>query len=130
MNAAWTLIEAPSLAHDKMMATRFGSKLNQRMRTERKVVANLLEYLRSLGWNVIRVNDGEERTKVATTQAAMELMFNLDEVWVNVKRPTDKRAETLFFVFGNAGWECLNDYSLGTPEFDAAMEAFDFEQFE
>jgi hypothetical protein len=120
----------PKLAHDAMMAREFGSKLNTRMHTERQVVWDLCAHLAKAGFEPYRLDDGEVLTKVADAKAAMELLFNLDEGRLYFSRKGGGVRECVFFVFGNDGWDCAADMSCGRPDWDAAIESFDFERYE
>jgi hypothetical protein len=122
----------PVLDHDKMMYERFGcdSHLRVKGRLERRIVWNLFAHLAQHGWLPWSVFDGEERTRTYTPKAAMELMFNLDEVHVTM-RDLRGNEHWIFFTLGE-GVDIICDYSFapgGKDNFEAAMDAFDGEDF-
>lgn len=124
------IVEPPVLAHDTMMLTKWGNKLNQCMRTERKLIWNLLAHLEARGFKLTGANDGDEQYKLTDMKAAMEVVFSVDEAWLYVRKNKARIGHTIFIVLGNDGYDCVNDYSIGeTDGFTAAMESFDFEQF-
>ena len=135
--APWTVRhDVPALDHDKMMAERFGSEISPRMRIERRVVFNLCEYLLANGFELLQVYDGDEFTKVKTSKEAMELIFNLDEASLRVRkagrRPDGKRwpEHGILIVLGNDGWDAVADYNYSRDDadhFNAIMEVFDGE---
>jgi len=121
----------PALAHDAMMAKTYGQKLNARMRVERQVVWDLIQHLANAGFVPVLVDDGDERTKVTGAKPAMELLFNLDEATLRFAKTSEpgRAKECVYFVFGNDGWDCAADMSCGRPDWDKAIESFDFEHY-
>ncbi len=125
------ILQPPPLDHDAMMAARFGHSTSPRGRCERRLVFNLLTQLESLGFKLVHVFDGDSQTPVTSPKDAMELMFNLDDCYVFVKK-AGHHAHWIRFVFGNSGWDSINDHSYlaGDPDgFLAFMDAFDGEAF-
>lgn len=118
----------PDLAHDAVMRARFGQKISDRGRLERRIAWQMLEHMRAAGFKVRTVYDGEDETPVLSCKAAMELMFNLDECGVNFSRKANDAYEAVFFVFGN-GVDIVSDARYRSPEFLAAVESFDAERF-
>lgn len=129
--ATTTQIEqAPDLDHDAMMLKRFGTKLGPNQRLERRIVWNLLRHLERAGFAVHSIHDGDEIVDVADSKAAMELVFNLDEAWLHVRKSPRSGSHTIALVMGN-GIDIVSDWSIPrTPNgFNEAMNAFDAEQF-
>lgn len=121
------LIQAPALDHDAMMASRFGSKLDQRMLNERAVVWTLCQFLDGHGFDVISVHDGVESTKVSTAKEAMELLFNLDEGVLRVRKQGFNRQQGIWFIFGNGneGWDVISDHSYDDADIDGFNQVMD-----
>lgn len=91
-----------------------------RRRLEQRIAWRLFQDLAAAGFPVVSVDDGDEVQLVADAKAAMELLFNLDDAWVNFK---GRRA--VRFVFGNSGDDCISDWRYATGDadgFNAAME--------
>lgn len=126
-----TLLQAPDLAIDAtMLAMNPRYALCARQRTERALVWNLLAHLDAAGFKLYSLSDGEERTKLTDHKEAMELVFNLDECWLHVRKMDSRKAHTIYIVLGNDGWDAIADHSCCAEDgFDAAMESFDVEQF-
>lgn len=110
----------------------------ERTKNERRVVYNLLEKLADKGFYIDKIDDGEEVTKFRADNSdpklkdAMELIFNLDECRVYVKK-ANYPAHYIYFVFGNAddGSEVVadNSYSEDDPDgFGKLMDEFDPEK--
>jgi hypothetical protein len=139
----WT--EAPALEIDAAIANirRDGRppltaedaarQLHARSRVERFVAWNLVHYLSLRDFNVIATFDGDAREQPATIKAALELIFNLDEVSVRFRkigtRPDGKRwpEHGVLLVLGNDGWDLVSDwnYTEGDADgFNATMDAF------
>lgn len=128
MRPATPLSTVPELDHDAMMAKRFGHTLTARMRVERLIVWRLLEHLAANGFRVTAI-DSDDRERVRTPKAAMELIFDLDDSRVVVSKPGGPE-HTVLLILGNGGMgeDLISDwtYTEGDPDgFNAAMDAFD-----
>ena len=126
------VLTPPELDHDKMMYERFGcdSHLRAQGRLERRIVWNLFAHLAQHGWLPWSLWDGEERTRVYTPKAMMELMFNLDQASVTVRNLRENEHWILFTL--GEGTDIICDYSYvpdGKDNFEAAMEAFNAEDY-
>lgn len=95
---------------------------------ERRVVWNLLGHLEEWGFKATHVYDGETgrdgQVKVKSKIEAMEIIFNLDETTV-----TFNGRHWIKIVLGNDGWDAVSDYGCDRGPFEAAMEAFDAEEY-
>lgn len=120
--------QPPALEHDAMMLARFGQDVSADGRTERRIVYNLCEYLAQHGFRLNSVWDGEESDIVNTPQEAMELIFNLDEAHLYVRKE-GYNVHWIYLVLGN-GIDVIADFSYteGNPDnFSETMDAFDAE---
>jgi hypothetical protein len=105
-----------------------GRKMSARAKSERRVVWNLFAHLAAAGWEVTELNDGDGWKPVIGAKPAMELIFNLDDCWVQVTK--GGRSHWLRFVLGNSPEEVLSDYSYSeTSGFAAVVEAFKAEDY-
>lgn len=107
---------------------------------ERRVVWNLIAKLKAAGFTAVAVYDGEDYTKTADAQAAMELIFNLDEASLRFVRTADADAfaadpddvcEHGVLLVGGNGEDIISDwdYSADDPDgFNAAMDRIVMEQ--
>lgn len=123
------LAPVPALDHDAMMERRFGQTVSPNGRLERRIVANLIAHLKRAGFRPYEVYDGEEQTKVKDAKSAMEVIFNLDEASLRMRK--GKHEHGILLVLGN-GIDIVSDwnYTDGDPDgFSAAMQAFDSEQY-
>ncbi|ARV77156.1 hypothetical protein SKUL_57 [Pseudomonas phage Skulduggery] len=121
--------DIPALKIDKLLHR--GERLDGRSKVERRIAWNLMLWLQHKGFTVVNIDDGEEDTAVNNPLDAMELIFNLDEVRLEVASNTGGR-HTILLVLGN-GVDMIADYgySSGDPDgFDAAMQAFEAEDCE
>ncbi|WPK42363.1 hypothetical protein [Pseudomonas phage Ppu-503] len=130
--AEFVKIEAPTLAIDAELYK--GRVMSLEAKAERRIVANLLAYLEHHGWSLATVWDGEEDCPAANVREAMELVFNLDEARVYVKKPNAAGVNTfhsVVLVMGNAS-DIICDYTFtqGDPDgFAACMDAFNADDY-
>lgn len=111
----------PELDIDKILG-----RPNAHGRLERETVFNLLSTLEKSGFSAIAIDDREEITKVSTIKDAMELVFNLDESIVVLKK--NKVTHRIGLIMGNNEvCDMIFDwtYSDGDPDgFNSLMEEF------
>jgi len=122
-------VDVPSLDHDAMMLSRFGHKVSPQGRLERRIVANLIAHMERAGWKTLMVDDGDEETEAVDMKSAMEVIFNLDECWLYFGNEHGTHGVYLTLGEGTT-LVCDWRYSEGDADgFNAAMEAFDAEEF-
>lgn len=136
-----TLNNPPALAiNAKLYGTdkskrQFGITLIPRVRLEQRIAWNLFQHISLAGFEPVNVDSGSEITRTKTWKHVMEVIFNLDDAWVNVKHKTagpDVAPHYIQFVFGNDGVDCINDWSFSMPDrdkFNATMDKFDAEVY-
>lgn len=93
---------------------------------ERSAVERVITLLERKGFQVVGVYDGEETTHPKTPQEVLDLVFNLDESSIRVRKEGGKE-HGILIVLGNAsdGSEVVSDWNYieGDPDgFDAAMD--------
>ena len=120
-------LETPSLDIDARIAALRGQplKLSMRETLERRIVFALCAHLQHEGFRLIAVCDGEKREPATTAKDAMELIFDLDEVLLQVQKPGADE-HVVLLIPGN-GEDIVSSWSFtdGDPDgFDAAMDAF------
>lgn len=129
-----TIIQAPKLTID-------GDRtLHSQGIIERRIVWNLIAKLKAAGFTAVAVYDGEEYTAATDAQAAMELIFNLDEASLRVIRSVDAEAYAadpdsvnehgILLVLGN-GEDIISDWNYSADDadgFNAAMDKIVMEQ--
>jgi hypothetical protein len=114
--------EVPALDIDAVL----GYPATPQNKLERRVAWNLIHHLEANGFQVSHVDDRDDVTKVATAKQAMELIFNLDEAILLVRKPGGREYRVLL-IPGN-GVDLISDwnYTSGDPDrFNATMDAFD-----
>lgn len=124
MNAPFLIV--PALDQDALMARKFGQQLDLRMKNERRIVFALLTYLETHGFEVRRVYDGDDYTECTTPKEAMELIFNLDEVSVRVRK-SGFGEHGVLLIMGNDN-DIISDWTFHDDDrdgFRAVMDAFD-----
>lgn len=120
--------QPPVLDHDLLMKQRHNYDVHASGKLERRIVFNLCLHLQAAGFNLVSVWDGEDNTPVKTPKDAMELIFNLDEASLRVRKDGFKTHGILLIV--GEGDTIITDwnYTEGDPDgFSAAMDAFDAE---
>ena len=144
-------IRVPNLDRDLEMTEKFGLKISQNGKLERRIVAALIAHMEQKGFRVTGVWDGEVWEKADTAKEAMEFIFNLDEsslrfvpsAGFNRDKHESERAITsrnayapkehgVFLVLGN-GIDIISDWNYFKNDrdgFNAAMEKFNAEDYE
>lgn len=97
--------------------------VKMRQRVEREIARACIKALLDAGFT-LGVNDGEETT-IHHSRSAKKIeaaMFTTDEDWllVNVKGDNrkDKRPQYwVRFVYGNDGWDVINDYTVHLEQY-------------
>jgi hypothetical protein len=119
---------APALKIDAIL---YGHQpMPAQARLERRVVWNLLRHLASAGFAVASV-ESDESVDVASSESAMEQIFNLDDCWVTFRKGGKGPYRSVYLVLGN-GLDVVSDwrYAPGDADrFNAAIERFDPDQF-
>lgn len=124
----FTPVEAPALHIDTLLFK--DGKVHANGKLERRIVANLFEFMLCQGWKPASVFDGEEDEATPDAKAAMELIFNLDECRIHLS-DNDGNLHGILLVLGN-GIDVIADWSYaeGDPDgFNAALSEFDAEDF-
>ena len=132
--------QAPSLEIDKQLFK--DRPIFPRAALERKVVWNLLKFLQANRFELVSIYDGEEKIKVHNYPLqAMELIFNLDEISLRVRRCREWESKDvvnrnpihgILLVLGNDGWDAVSDWNYSDGDADGfcyTMDAFDGERF-
>lgn len=125
------MFKTPALEHDAMMLKRFGQSVSPQGKLERRIVANLIAHIEKAGFKVHSVYDGDEEIRVKDMKSAMELIFNLDEVSLRFYKTKPSEWHGVLLVLGN-GVDIVSDWNFFDGDrdgFDAAMQAFDSEQY-
>jgi hypothetical protein len=121
-------VEPPDLEIDALLYK--GSEMHASAKMERRIVANLLAWLEFNGWKVTEIDDGDEETLVSDAKSAMELIFDLDEVRVEVSNAAGN-SHRILMILGE-GSDLVADYSFTDKDpdgFDAAMKSFQAEDY-
>lgn len=95
-----------------------------RIKLERAIVTLLVNTLARAGFTPAYTDDGGERVPTPDLASVLETVFSVDEsrVWfVNASVSPGTRFGV--FLVGGNGPDIISDYSVGGPEFVAAMEA-------
>lgn len=116
--------EVPALKIDALLYK--GKELTGSQKLERRIVWNLMAFLKLKGFNPTLVDDGDDDTFVRDPLEVMELLFNLDEARVNFAKQ-GHAPHTVLLIMGE-GIDMICDYSFSTNDSDgfaAAMDEFD-----
>lgn len=120
------IIQPPELDINKVLYSN--RSMPPHVRREQRIVANLIHHLEQAGFKVMSVDDGEEDNCVSNMKEAMELIFNLDEARLWVKKEGTEQ-HVIMLIMGN-DLDIICDYSYAegdTDGFDALMNDFDTE---
>lgn len=100
-----------------------------RLRMERRIVRKIAQAMLAAGFSV-SVNDGEE-IPVDRSRKLSEIMdgcFSVDEEWLIAYREDRSRVGFVFLVYGNSGFDVVNDYSMELEELMAPINDYADEQ--
>ena len=87
-----------------------------RMQAEREIVRATIEAAIKRGWLLRGVDNGEDDVETTNdVERAMELAFVCDDARIFFHRPPQDTA-VLYIVFGNDGWDVINDYTVNLDE--------------
>lgn len=100
-------IQPPELDFDKLMLERRNYEVSVRGRLERRIVANLCEYLIHHGWKPVEVYCGTWST-TTTTKEVMEALFDLE--YVSVRFDSGSNLQDVELISGN-GVGIISDYT-------------------
>ena len=100
------------------------SQLQERIATERCLVAKLIEVAQAHGYALRAVDDGEERVKIVTTDQALDAVFSVEESTIFFHHPDEPKSHCARIVLGNDGYDAIADHSQG-GKWDAVMAEVD-----
>jgi hypothetical protein len=88
-----------------------------RLRMERRIVRKIAQAMLAAGYSVT-VNDGEELALVRSRKLSeiMEACFSVDEEHLIAYRADGSRVGFVFLVYGNSGFDVVNDYSMALED--------------
>lgn len=90
-----------------------------RQHIERRIARRCIADLLDAGYT-ITINDGEEDVYTGTDRkAALAAMFTTDEDYIVAKKSVGKdhfRISWVRFIYGNSGWDVINDYTTNLEE--------------
>lgn len=112
----------PALSRD----AAYPASIRARHQLEKIVVYNLILFMRSQGFWLAGVWDGEVMERPVTVKAALEMVFNLDQASLRFRKQGYKEHGVLI-VLGNDGWDAISDWSYGEGDpdgFNLLMESY------
>lgn len=98
---------------------------------EERVAAMVIETASAAGYE-LRVMDGEEivTPRTADKETLMKAMFSTDEDYLFFYKPGVKeRCGWVRFIYGNDGYDVINDYTTNLEEVLAPVNAFTNQYF-
>lgn len=104
---------------DEKLVAQCDVSVRRRCRVELRVVRQLLSDLRASGYEVTADN-GEDGEVAGTDDQLIESLFAVDEATVRTRSARGQRS-FVFLVFGNDGWDTVNDYGISL---EGTMAAF------
>ena len=99
---------------DKKIIEAHHFNCRQRAVVELKICRMIIQDAHAAGY-VLAVDDFEEVSGIMDERDLIDLLFNLDDAYLFFYRPTDTteagRKGWVRFVFGNDGYDVVNDYT-------------------
>ena len=120
-------VPTPVLSTDSDRSQDISHRLKMRKAGERRVVFELIEWLRLRSFLCVGVDDGGDYHPTSTTVEAMEHVFALDDAELRFEHVGTSRQYSVIIVLGNSPEEAVSDWShtKGDPDgFSAAMDQF------
>lgn len=90
------------------------------LRIEVAIARALISAAGKGGWRLTHVFDGEENVTTPTTDAALSLIFNLDDAVLTFAH-AGSRTQRVQLILGN-GQDIISDYSCGDEAFNAIVD--------
>ena len=89
--------------------------VKERQRIERRIVTAVIKSALAAGLSV-DVDDGEEWALIRSTDqsAILKALFTTDEEVVQFHNAAGERVGTVYFVYGNDGYDVISDHSAPT----------------
>lgn len=124
-------METNTLSLREQILKNHSPSVRRRAELEYDVVCAVIRECRKSGYLLHSVA-WDEYTPTPTREAALRLVFDLDECTLRFKRTDSERLYGVFLVMGNSGWDVVSDYTSDggddimnpTPgSFAAAVEA-------
>jgi len=105
--------------------SELATSVQSRIRIEAKIVKRVIEAVLDDGHSNytlhgIDLDEGIELTP--TLEDAMKLAFDLDDARLYFKHRATGKLVWVYFVFGNDGWDVVNDYVATGDSFEIAVE--------
>lgn len=86
--------------------------VKRRQKVEVAIIKATVKALLAEGFS-LSVFDGEEDSPISTdTKAVHNALYNTDEDYLNVFLKDDKAYGWVRFVYGNDGWDVINNYTV------------------
>lgn len=117
-----TIENCPKLELDKVLFSN--GHIPAHVVRERRIVWNMFAYLLAAGWHVAKIDTGDERIAVRSTKAAMEVIFNYDDVRVFVQ-DSHGAQNWIVLVLGN-DIDVISDYSIALDHLMTKFNAEDY----
>ncbi len=112
----------PSFAPDHWAS--IDPEVRQRILIETRIAQQCIRDLLDAGYT-IDIHDGEAIALRRSTdpEAILAAMMSVDEEHLIARTPDGKKVGSVFFVYGNDGWDAINDYSTSLEPFLARTNA-------
>lgn len=97
---------------------RADRETKQRRSMERKIVAAFVSSAINQGYSISVDNGGDEFEieKCRDAEGVMQVCMATDEEHLHVHNKDGLIVGMVYFVYGNDGWDCINDYSVNLTE--------------
>jgi hypothetical protein len=125
-----------SVLTDEQLVMQCDRSVRRRRRVEIKVARRVIRELGTAGYR-LRVNNGEEECPERDTEREIiNDLFAVDEAHLIVYQGDPRqiipavKTSFVFFVFGNDGWDAVNDYGVSLSPGMGRVEAWITEQEE
>lgn len=122
MNKGTVLQNPPALKINEALYS--GKEMPPHVRLEQRIAWNLFLILDKAGFEPLKVDSGDEVVRISSWKGAMELLFNLDDAFLIIRKKGGDSTRYIRFVFGNE-YDIVSDYSYAANDADGFGKLMD-----
>lgn len=111
----WDYIKNGLPKTDEEILSAHVQSVRPRCRMELKIVNAFIRELKKNNCTV-KIEEYEDEPEMNKIENVKSALFNIEDAFVIVYNENGKRIGWVRFVFGNDGWDLINDYSVNIEE--------------
>jgi hypothetical protein len=92
---------------------------------EERITRELLLTANDKGWGCVGFDYGDGFTRETQYEELVDTCLNVDDIFLVFQSPDQNRRAWVRLVFGNDGWDLINDYSMTEGFEESVMQHMD-----